>query len=235
MNVNYLLPHLLELRRRALYVLLCFIAAFGCSFLWVNQLYELLMKPLLLTLPPGQKLISTQLTAGLVTPLTLTANSALLLSTPFALYQVWLFISPGLYHHEQQGIKGLFGLSIFLFVSGALFCFYVVLPLLFQCFVQAFPSQVHFMPDMTYALDFITRMLFLFGLAFQVPLICLLLVRLNAIKLTTLQQARSYVIVAAFIIGMLLTPPDVLSQLMLAIPLCILYEIGILIARIKIK
>jgi sec-independent protein translocase protein TatC len=149
---------------------------------------------------------------------------------PFALYHLWRFISPGLYKKEQQHIRGLAAISLALFLAGTLFCFYLILPFMFQFFISALPKDVRLMPDMAYTLEFITHMLILFGLCFQVPLICLVLVRLNITSLATLRQIRPYMIVAAFVLGMILTPPDVLSQIMLAVPLCLLYELGIILA-----
>lgn len=225
-----MLDHLLELRRRALYTFIWFGALFCFFFFYASDLYYALVHPLLEALPNHEGLIATQITSPVFTPLQLSADAALLLSVPFALYHLWCFISPGLYKTEQDHIRGTVILSFILFLCGLLFCFYFVLPFMFQFFTHALPKGVKFMPDMTYAMDFITRMLMLFGLCFQVPLLCLVLVRLQLTSLSTLKQIRPYVIVSAFIIGMLLTPPDVLSQVMLAVPLCFLYELGIILA-----
>jgi len=181
-------------------------------------------------LPSQDSLIATQITSPLLTPIKLAADAAILGTAPFALLQAWRFASPGLYQHEKATIRwGIIG-SMLLYCAGVLFCFYLVLPFMLQFFVHAVPTGVRLMPDMTYAIDFITRMLLLFGLCFQVPLLCLLCVRLQLVQLTTLKTMRPYIIVAAFTLGMLLTPPDVLSQIMLAIPLCMLYETGIILA-----
>jgi sec-independent protein translocase protein TatC len=225
-----MLIHLLELRRRALYTLIWFSALFLLFFFMAGDLYHALVQPLLNCLPNQQGLIATQITSSVFTPLKLAADAAMLLSAPFALYHVWRFISPGLYKAEHWQVRGTLCASLFLFFVGMLFCFYLVLPFMFQFFANALPKDVHLMPDMAYTLDFITQMLMLFGLCFQVPLICLVLVRLNLINVATLKKIRPYVIVGAFILGMLLTPPDVFSQIMLAVPLCILYEIGIILA-----
>lgn len=227
---SLILPHLLELRRRVLYVVLCFSGLFLLFFFTAAELYQALVQPLEHLLPKQRGLIATQITAAVFTPLKLAADAALFLSTPFALYQLWLFVRPGLYQREQQQLRGIMTLSLLLFVLGALFCFYLVLPLLFQFFIHALPEKVRFMPDMTNAIEFITHMLLLFGLCFQVPLICLLLVRFKIVDVCNLKKIRPYMIVTAFILGMLLTPPDVLSQIILAVPLCILYELGIVLA-----
>lgn len=225
-----MLMHLLELRRRAIRSLLFFGGVFGAFFFIANDLFHVLISPLLSILPNQQGLIATQITSPVVTPLKLAADAALLLSAPFALYQLWKFIKPGLHRKEQEQFRGIIILSLSLFLCGLLFCYYLILPFMFQFFAHALPKEVHFMPDMAYATDFITRMLLLFGLCFQIPLIMLVLVRLTMTDISTLKKIRPYIIVSAFIIGMLLTPPDVLSQIMLALPLCFLYEAGIILA-----
>lgn len=224
-----MLIHLLELRRRSIHTLLWFGGLFVLFFFGANELFQTIVSPLLHTLSTQEGLIATQITSPVLTPLKLAADAALLFSAPFALFQLWYFISPGLYKSEQKLLRIALILSLLLFVVGVLFCFYLVLPFMFRFFVHALPKGVRYMPDMAYALDFITHMLLLFGLCFQVPLMCFILVRLDIIEVATLKKIRPYVIVAAFIIGMLLTPPDVLSQIMLAIPLCILYELGIIL------
>lgn len=228
-----MLIHLLELRRRALYVLCFFTLLFFIFFFIATDLYHILVHPLVRQLPQQAGLIATQITAPVLTPLKIAADTALLFSVPFFLYQLWCFIRPGLYHQEQQAIKGALIMSVSLFVLGGLFCFFIVLPLMFQFFIQALPKQVQFMPDMSHAVTFITHMIIVFGLCFQVPLLCVLFVRLHWVDLATLKKIRPYIIVAAFILGMLLTPPDVLSQVILAVPLCALYELGILIVSLS--
>jgi sec-independent protein translocase protein TatC len=230
-----MLTHLFELRRRSIYILLWFGSLFLLFFFLANDLFQALVSPLLKTLSKHEELIATQIGSPVFTPLKLAADAALLFSAPFALFQLWRFISPALYKNEQRTLRMALFLSLLLFVLGVLFCFYLVLPFMFQFFAHALPKGVHYMPDMTYALDFITRMLLLFGCCFQVPLICFMLVRLTIIDVSTLKKIRPYIIVAAFIIGMILTPPDVLSQIMLAVPLCLLYELGIILAVVKAK
>ncbi|WP_419421120.1 twin-arginine translocase subunit TatC [Legionella sp. D16C41] len=225
-----MLSHLLELRQRALLVMVVFISLFILFFYFANPLFYWLVKPLLSTLPPDNFIIATQITAPVLVPLSLAANIALLCTAPVAIYHLWRFAAPGLYANERQKLGSTILLSVLLFVIGVVFCFYIVLPFMFQFFTKAVPLAVKIMPDMTSTLDFITRMLLLFGFCFQVPLICLTLVNLNLITIATLRQIRPYIIVSAFIIGMLLTPPDVLSQVILAVPLCLLYEFGIILA-----
>lgn len=226
-----MLEHLLELRTRLITVILIFTAFFLLFFYFSNPLFVFVVSPLLSALPAGSGLIATRVTAPVFTPLNLAANCALLSTVPLALQQMWGFMAPGLYSDERRTLRGVLIFSSALFVAGILFCFYLVLPFMCQFFIQALPSGVTMMPDMTSALDFITHMLLIFGLCFQVPLICLMLVRMQWCRAETLKLVRPYVTVGAFIAGMLLTPPDVLSQIMLAVPLCLLYELGIVLAN----
>jgi sec-independent protein translocase protein TatC len=204
-------------------------------FFFAPHLFHQLVSPLLQILPTGEPLIATQITTPLFTPIKLAADAAILCTAPFALLQIWYFVSPGLYREERSRFRWAIISSLLLFVVGALFCFYVVLPFMLQLFAHSVPVGVRLMPDITYAVDFITRMLLLFGLCFQVPLVCCLMVSFLLITVEHLKSIRPYVIVAAFTIGMLLTPPDVLSQIMLAVPLCLLYELGILLSLLVTK
>ncbi|WED42987.1 twin-arginine translocase subunit TatC [Legionella cardiaca] len=227
-----MLNYLLELRRRALLVVFFFTAFFFFFFFFANDLFQTLVAPLLGALGSKDSLIATQITSPVLTPLKLAADAAMLCTAPFALLQLWQFIAPGLYRHERYNLRSAILISLSLFLLGMLFCYYIVLPFMFQFFAKAVPLSVRLLPDMAYALDFITRMLLLFGLCFQVPLVCLTLVRLNWVDVDLLKKIRPYIIVAAFTMGMLLTPPDVLSQIMLAVPLCLLYELGLVLATI---
>lgn len=228
-----MLTHLLELRQRIIYILIWFGALSFLFFFVADELFGLLITPLLQYLPEKSSLIATEVTAPIFTPLKMAVDCAMLLSLPCALYHLWQFIRPGLYKTEQKYCRTALVASIILFLVGVLFCFFLILPFMFQFFVSALPKDVQLMPDMTHTMDFIIRMLMLFGLSFQVPLICSMLVRIHLVEVETLKKIRPYVIVAAFIIGMLLTPPDVFSQLMLAIPLCFLYELGILFSKAR--
>ena len=228
-----ILSHLEELRKRLFYVILVFIALFLVFFFFANELFHLLVAPLARALPKESALIATQISAPVLMPLNLAADAALLGTAPFALLQLWRFVAPGLYRYERFNLGSALIASLLLFCLGVLFCFYLVLPFLFQFFTKNVTEGVQLMPDMTYVLAFITRMLLIFGLSFQVPLLCLTLVQLRWVDLAVLKKIRPYVIVTAFVIGMLLTPPDVLSQLMLAVPLCLLYELGITLVKVK--
>lgn len=228
-----MLSHLLELRRRILYVFLFFLVLFFLFFFYANNLFHALVKPLLHALANQDSIIATQITSPVLIPIKLAADFAMLCSAPFALWQLWRFAAPGLYRKERFHLRNAIITSLFLFCLGVLFCFYLILPYMFQFFAKSVPVGVHLMPDMADTLDFITHMLLLFGLCFQVPLLCLTVVRLGWVELVLLKKIRPYIIVAAFVVGMLLTPPDVLSQIMLAVPLCLLYELGIFLASRK--
>lgn len=230
-----LLHHLLELRRRIIFVLIVFAVFFCIYFIFRTELFHLFIQPLLTNLPAKSSLIATEITACVLTPIGLAANAAFLSTSPFALFHFWRFIMPGLYINERRRLKGIILTSIILFGLGFVFCFYLILPFMFQFFAANLPSDVIMMPDISYTMKFITEMLVLFGISFQLPLICLILVRLHWVDISLLQKIRPYIIVGAFVIGMLLTPPDVLSQIMLAVPLCVLYELGILLAKLPLS
>lgn len=226
-----MLSYLLELRQRLIRIIMVFGVLFLLCYYFANPLFHVVVSPLLKALPSGQKLIATHIVATVFTPLKLAADLALLLTMPFALLQIWQFVAPALYQRERDKMRIPVLISLGLFVVGMLFCYFLILPMMFQFFTASLPNDVQMMPDITYSLDFITRMLLIFGWCFQIPLIAVLLVHWNVMSLQTLLDARPYVIVAAFIIGMLLTPPDVLSQVLLAVPLCLLYESSILLLR----
>jgi sec-independent protein translocase protein TatC len=226
-----MLQYLIELRQKLLISLFVFACLFLFCFYFANELFLIVASPLLTSLSSQSELIATEITAPLLIPIKLAANTALLLTAPFVLFQLWRFTVPALYKRERKPLKGAVWTSLVLFCLGVLFCYYLILPFLFQCLVNAVPMGVKMMPDISNSLDFITRMLLIFGIFFQIPLICLTLSQLQWIDMETLTRLRPYVIVAAFIIGMLLTPPDVLSQILLAVPLCLLYEFGILLVK----
>ena len=222
-----MLSHLLELRRRLLWIMTTFLVVCLLMYCFVSDLFQALVLPLVQVLSTHDASIATEITSSFVTPIKLAINAACLATAPFALWHIWRFVAPGLYRHEHQTMRFAMVISYLLFFAGVLFGFYLVLPFIFSFFARAVPLGVRLMPDMASAVDFITRMLLMFGLCFQIPLVCVVLVRLHLVSIARLKQIRPYIIVAAFILGMLLTPPDVLSQVMLAVPLCLLYEAGI--------
>ncbi|MFY7698407.1 MAG: twin-arginine translocase subunit TatC [Legionella sp.] len=223
--------YLQELRCRAMQVLAAFVVLFLFFFIYSNELLLYLVKPLSRLLPMHSAVITTQLTATVLVPLKLAMNAATICCAPILLFHGWRFVAPGLYLVERQQLRWVIVASFGLFLLGMIFSFYLMLPWMLSFFVHALPPGVQLMPDMSYAIDFITQFLLLLGFSFQIPLICVAVVLMRIVDLTSLILARPYVIVAAFILGMLLTPPDVMSQIMLAIPLWCLYELGVFFAR----
>ncbi len=226
-----ILSHLLELRARLIHCLLFFLLVFAVFFIWAPEFFNLLMTPLLHVLPHEHPMIATNITTPLLTPITLAAQAAFLCSVPYFLYHLWRFVTPGLFQHERRFFARFFILSFLLFILGGLFCFYGLLPWIFYMMVHVLPQGVQLMPDMANASYFVTHWIILIGLFFQIPLVCLVLVRFNHVSLDTLRVIRPYIIVLAFVLGMLLTPPDVISQILLALPLWGLFELGVFLAR----
>lgn len=225
-----MLKHLIELRRRLLFILASFGLLFVFCFYYANTLLLVILDPLLNAIPKQQTFIATQITTPVTTSIRLATTSAFLPTLPIALFHLWHFASPGLYTNEKRQLRQFIAFSLLLFAAGVLFGYYLALPLTFQVLIKYLPNEVRLMPEISVTVGFIIKTLAIFGLFFQIPLVCLALVRTHFITVNTLKQIRPYVIVSAFIIGMLLTPPDVLSQILLALPLCALYEMGILLA-----
>ncbi len=234
-NNNTLLAHLIELRRRALLCFAAFMVFFVIFFFLAPNLFHQLIQPLLDILPKGNFVIATHITSTVFVPLKLAADAALICTAPFVLHHLWHFIAPGLYRSEREHFGWAIVSSLSLFVLGVIFCYLWVLPFMLKFFVRALPADVHLMPDMISTVNFITRMMLVFGVCFQVPLLCLTMVRMKLTTVAKLKEIRPYIIVGAFTVGMLLTPPDVLSQITLAVPLCLLYELGIFLARFIVK
>ena len=227
--------HLIELRTRLLYCCIAITVLFCFIFLQADTLYTQIATPLLKQLPAGSTLIATQVTAPFLVPLKLSFIASIFIAMPFVLYQIWAFIAPGLYKQERKIILPLAIASCCLFYLGNLFAFYVICPLALAFFAQAAPSGVTVMTDISNYLDFMLTLLFSSGLAFQIPIVTTLLIRLGIMDKTQLANKRSYVIVLAFILGMLLTPPDVVSQILLALPMWGLFELGLLFSSASTK
>lgn len=225
------LPHWIELRQRLLKCLLCFLLLCGPLLYYCQELYSWVATPLIKSLPQGGTLIATQVVTPFTTPLKLALYATFNLTVPVVLYQLWAFVAPGLYPNEKQAIRPIILLSTLLFYSGMAFAHWVVLPMALSFFANIAPSNVMVMTDITHYLDFILSLYFAFGLAFQVPMVTWLIVRLNIVSIASLQQHRPYIIIGAFVVGMLLTPPDVISQILLALPLLGLFEGGLLLAK----
>jgi sec-independent protein translocase protein TatC len=229
--------HLIELRDRLIRALVAIGIAFGALALYPGPagLYDLLAAPLVAHLPQGATLIATNVISPILVPLKITLMAAFMLALPFVLYQVWAFVAPGLYSHEKRMVLPLVISSTILFVAGVAFCYFAVIPGMAK-FIQAFaPGSITAAPDIEQYFGFVLTLFFVFGIAFEVPIAVIVLARIGVVTIEQLQKARGYFIVGAFIVAAVVTPPDVISQLALAIPMCILYEIGILAARLMIR
>ncbi len=226
-----LITHLLELRTRLMHAAGVVLVLFLCVYPFREELYSLLAGPLMAVLPEGTSMIATQVATPFLIPLKVALVGAFFLSIPYLLYQLWAFVAPGLYRHEKQLIWPLLISSIVLFYMGMAFAYYVVFPLIFQFFAAATPEGVAMMTDIGEYLSFVMMLFFAFGASFEVPIATILLVRSGATTRQALAAKRPYVIVAAFTIGMLLTPPDVISQVLLAVPVWLLFELGIFFSR----
>lgn len=225
------LSHLIELRDRLIRVLLSILAVFLCLFPWAKDLYALLAQPLLATLPQGGQMIATDVVGVFLVPMKVALMVAFLIALPYVLYQVWAFVAPGLYAHEKKLALPLVASSVLLFFIGMSFAYFLVFPTVFGFMASVAPEGVAWMTDIEKYLSFVMTTFVAFGVAFEVPVIVVVLVMVGIVELSTLKEWRSYVIVGAFVIAAIFTPPDVVSQLMLAIPLCLLYELGMLMAR----
>jgi len=229
-----LISHLIELRGRLLKIAGSVVVVFIALLPWSSEIFELVARPLLAVLP-GAKMIATQVASPLLTPFKLTFYVALFAAMPVVLYQIWAFVAPGLYRKEKHFAIPLLASSIVLFYLGIAFAYYVVFPLIFGFFTAVAPAQVEVQPDIAQFLDFITTIIFAFGLAFEVPVATVLVVWTGLTTPKALSKARPYVFLGAFVLGMFLTPPDLISQTLLAVPIYILFELGILMSRIFVR
>ena len=225
------LSHLFELRDRLIRILMSVGIVFICLFPWAKELYALLAQPLLATLPQGGQMIATDVVGVFMVPMKVALMVAFLIALPYVLYQVWAFVAPGLYAHEKRLALPLLSASVILFFIGMAFAYFLVFPTVFKFMAKMAPDGVAWMTDIEKYLSFVMGTFLAFGATFEVPVIVIVLVRMRVVELATLREWRSYVIVGAFVIGAIFTPPDVISQFMLAVPLCLLYELGLLMAR----
>jgi sec-independent protein translocase protein TatC len=225
------ISHLLELRDRLLRVVASVVVVFACLVYWSNDLYSWLSAPLIKMLPAGGKMIATEVASTFFTPFKFTLMVSIFTAIPYILYQFWKFVAPGLYSHERKMAAPIVVSSVVLFYSGMAFAYYVVFPLVFKFFATTAPAGVAFSPDISKYLDFVLTIFFAFGAAFEVPIATIVLVWLGVTTPAKLRKMRPYIIVAAFMIGAVLTPPDAVSQTLLAIPMWALFELGILFSR----
>lgn len=224
------ISHLLELRKRLLNSAIALLLVFICLFPWASDLYSILAHPLLAKLPKGGQMIATDVTTPFFVPLKVAMMTALLIALPYILYQVWRFVAPGLYLHEKRWILPMLIASVVLFFCGMAFAYFAVFPIVFGFITSAAPQGVAVMTDIDKYLSFVLGMFIAFGLAFQVPIAVVLLVKTGMVTTAKLREIRPYVVVGAFVVGAIFTPPDVVSQFMLAMPLWLLYEAGIITA-----
>lgn len=225
-----LISHLLELRDRLIRIVLGIVVVFVGLFPFSNQLYTALAQPLLSKLPAGAHLIATAVTTPFLVPLKVAMMAAVLISMPHSLYQIWQFVAPGLYAHEKRFIAPLVVASTVLFLVGMAFAYFLVFPVVFGFFVSTAPEGVQVMTDIGNYLDFVITLFMAFGIAFEVPVVVVAMVKFGWVSVEKLREIRSYVIVGAFVVGAVFTPPDVVSQIMLAVPLWLLYETGIVVS-----
>lgn len=226
------ISHLIELRSRLVKAAIVVIIVFLGLMPWAQTIFNILAQPMLMALPQGSKLIATGVVTPFMIPVKVTLMVAFVISLPWVLYQAWAFVAPGLYTHEKKLIAPLVISSSLLFVAGVAFCYFFVFGVVFPFINHFAPSSVSVTPDIDNYVSFVLTLFFVFGLTFEVPVVVIILVRMGIVPLDKLKKARPYVIVGAFVIAALVTPPDVMSQLLLAVPLCILYEVGLFIAPI---
>jgi sec-independent protein translocase protein TatC len=229
--------HLIELRDRLIRAIIAIAIAFVALAVWPGPsgLYDLLAAPMVAHLPKGATLIATNVISPILVPLKITLMAAFMVALPVVLYQVWAFVAPGLYSHEKRLVLPLVVSSTLLFIAGVAFCYFLVIPGMSK-FIQAFaPTSITAAPDIEQYFGFVLTLFLVFGIAFEVPIAVIVLARMGVVSIEQLKKWRGYFVVAAFIIAAVVTPPDVISQLALAVPMCILYEIGIIAAQLFIK
>lgn len=228
---EHFISHLIELRNRLLRIVLGFVLVFIGLFPFANKIYALLAAPMLAKLPAGGQMIATAVTTPFFVPMKVAMMTAFIISLPHTLYQIWAFVAPGLYSHEKKLMVPVIAASTLLFIIGMAFAYFAVFPTVFGFVVGSAPAGVAVMTDISEYLDFVMTLFMAFGLAFEVPIAVILIARFGWVSVAQLKEARSYVIVGAFILGAIFTPPDIISQFMLAVPLWLLYELGIVVAR----
>lgn len=228
---EHFISHLIELRNRLLKIVLGFVLVFIGLFPFANKIYALLAAPMLAKLPEGGQMIATAVTTPFFVPMKVAMMTAFIISLPHTLYQIWAFVAPGLYSHEKKLMVPAIAASSLLFIIGMAFAYFAVFPTVFGFVVGSAPAGVAVMTDISEYLDFVMTLFMAFGLAFEVPIAVVLIARFGWVSVAQLKEARSYVIVGAFILGAIFTPPDIISQFMLAVPLWLLYELGILVAQ----
>jgi sec-independent protein translocase protein TatC len=235
MSEDTFISHLMELRDRLLRSLIAIGVVFLCLFPFASELYDLLAYPMMHALPEGSKMIATGVITPFLIPVKIAAMLAFLVVLPYVLYQAWAFVAPGLYAHEKKLVLPLVIASTVLFVLGIAFCYFFVFGVVFSFVNRIAPKSISVAPDIEQYLNFVLTMFLAFGVTFEVPIAVILLARMGVVTLEQLKNIRPYFIVGAFIVAAVVTPPDVVSQLLLAIPMCLLYELGVFAARFFVR
>jgi len=227
------ISHLVELRERVMHALLAVLGVFVLLFLWPGSgpIYDFLAAPLMHALPEGTRMIATGVITPFMVPMKVTALLAFLVALPYVLYQAWAFVAPGLYEHEKKLAAPIIVASTLLFLIGVAFCYYFVFGTVFKFINDFAPKSITPAPDIEAYFTFVITMFLAFGLTFEIPIVVIILVRAGVVSVEKLKEVRPYVIVGAFVVAAVVTPPDVLSQFMLAVPMCLLYEAGLFFAR----
>jgi len=225
--------HLIELRQRVVHALLAFLVVFVAIFLWpgAGTIYDFRAAPLMRALPEGAKMIATGVVTPFLVPMKVTALVAFMIALPYVLYQAWAFVAPGLYEHEKRLALPVVIASTVLFLLGVAFCYYFVFGKVFAFINEFAPKSITPAPDIEAYFSFVITMFLAFGITFEIPIVVMVLVRFGVVSIERLKDARPYVIVGAFVVAAIITPPDVLSQFMLAVPMCLLYEAGLFLSR----
>jgi sec-independent protein translocase protein TatC len=229
------LSHLIELRDRLTRALIAVLLVFLCLFPFASELFDLAARPLMSVLPEGSKMIATGVVAPFIIPVKVALVVALAIALPYVLYQAWAFVAPGLYRHEKRFAMPMLTASVVLFFAGVAFCYFFVFGVVFKFVYSIAPKSINVAPDIDNYFSFVLGMFVAFGVTFEVPIAVILLVKMGFVTVAKLREMRPYVIVGAFVVAAVVTPPDVLSQIMLAIPLWILYEAGIIAAALMIR
>jgi len=230
-----LFDHLLELRTRLLHAVIAVLVVFCSMIYFANDIYEFIALPLIASMPESGQMIATDVASSFFAPFKLTIVLAIFISMPYILFQIWSFIAPGLYKNEKRLVAPLMFGSSFLFYGGISFAYFVVFPIVFAFFTSVAPEGVNIATDISSYLDFVLKLFFAFGIAFEIPIVIILMCWTGFTTPDSLRQKRPYIVVGAFVVGMLLTPPDVISQTLLAVPMLLLFEVGVFISAIYYK
>lgn len=229
------ISHLVELRNRIMKASLAIIVVFLCLMPWAGNIYDFLAQPMMSALPAGSKMIATGVITPFLIPMKVTLLVAFIIALPVVLYQAWAFIAPGLYEHEKKLIAPLVVSSSILFIAGVAFCYFFVFGVIFKFINEFAPKSISVSPDIESYFGFVMTLFIAFGVTFEVPIVVIVLVRMGLVTVEKLKEFRPYVIVGAFVIAAIVTPPDMMSQLLLAVPLCLLFEAGLLVAPLFVR